>query len=342
MTGGDCYTLNEMIRPFNLRDLPLIRRLSEQGVSLHAESALTNNLNPLREALFSMVGGDYPTYVWKLDTGPTAGFIQLLLDEDEQHARIIYISPNDEVVDSGEYNDEQISNEDVWLPLLDQAVVEIGSRGIHSLVAEVNETGLELSILRRAGFAIYTRQDVWRLDEMGCLPETQLELIPRRPADDWDIQLLYGNMVPRLVQLVEPVPSLNRGGGWLLRENGELAAFGHLRFGSIATWLRLFIHPNAEAQADEIVTAMVQVASNKTLRPIYCCVRRYQSWLERPLQDAGFVHWGSQAVMVKHTVHHVARPLLEMSAAMDAQRIPASAPMIPHYDRSRVNGKAKK
>lgn len=330
-----------MIRPFNLRDLSLIRRLSEQGVSLHAESALTSNLNSLREALFSLVGGDYPTYVWKLDTGPAAGFIQLLLDEGEQHARIIYISPNDKAYNSGEHDDEQISNEDVWLPLLDQAVVEIGSRGIHSLVAEVSETGPELPILRRAGFAIYTRQDIWRLDEVGNLPETTLELIPRRPVDDWDIQLLYGNMVPRLVQLVEPAPPLNRGGGWLLRENGELAAFGHLRFGSIATWLRLFIHPNAEAQADEIVAAMVQIADHKAIQPIYCCVRRYQSWLERPLQDAGFVHWGSQAVMVKYTVHHVPRPLSETAVALDPKHIPASAPMIPHYDRPDVNGKAK-
>ena len=331
-----------MIRPFNLRDLPLLRRLSERGVSLHAESALTNNLNSLREALFSLVGGDYPTYVWKLDTGSAAGFIQLMLDEDEHHARIIYISPNDKASDSGEHNDEQINSEDVWLPLLDQAVVEIGSRGIHSLVAEVSELGPELPILRRAGFAIYTRQDIWRLDEAGSLPETKLALIPRRPVDDWDIQLLYGNMVPRLVQLVEPVPPLNRGGGWLLRENSELAAFGHVRFGTVATWLRLFIHPNAEAQADEILAAMVQIAGSKAVRPIYCCVRRYQSWLERPLQDAGFVHWGSQAVMVKHTVHHIPRPLSDTSVVLDPKRIPASAPMIPHYDRSGVNGKAKK
>lgn len=319
-----------------------MRRLSEQGVFLHAESALADNLSPLREALFSLVGGDYPTYVWKLDQGPATGFIQLMLEEDEQHARIIYISPNDEAADSGENNNEQISNEDVWLPLLDQAVIEVGSRGIHSLVAEVSETGAELPILRRAGFAIYTRQDIWRLDTLDTQLTTYLEMVPRRPVDDWDIQLLYGNMVPRLVQLVEPTPPLSRGGGWLLRENGELVAFGHLRFGSVATWLRLFIHPNAEAQADEIVAAMAQIARQKAARPIYCCVRRYQSWLQRPLQDAGFIHSGSQAVMVKYTVHHLSRPVPEMSAVLDPQHIPASAPMIPRYDRSRVNGKSKK
>lgn len=328
-----------MIRPFNLRDLPLMRRLSEQGVSLHAESALTNNFNPLREALFSLVGGDYPTYVWKIEKGSEAGFIQLALEEDEQHARIIYVSPNDDTTVPGEEDDDQITNEDVWLPLLDQAVVEVGTRGIHSLVAEVAETGAELPILRRAGFAVYTRQDIWRLDQVPAQMETRLELTPRRPVDDWDIQLLYGNMVPRLVQLVEPAPPLQRGGGWLLRENGELAAYAHLRFGAVATWLRLFIHPNAEAQADEIIAAMVQVAGRKANRPVYCCVRRYQSWLQRPLQDAGFVHWGSQAVMVKHTVHHMRRPLADLSTMIDSQHVPASAPMVPRYERYRGNGK---
>ena len=47
--------------------------------------------------------------------------------------------------------------------LLDQAVAEVGQNGIHSLVAEADESGPELPILRRAGFAVYTRQDIWLL-----------------------------------------------------------------------------------------------------------------------------------------------------------------------------------
>jgi hypothetical protein len=42
-------------------------------------------------------------------------------------------------------------------------VVEAGQRGIHSLVAEVDEVSDELPVLRRAGFVVYTRQDVWVL-----------------------------------------------------------------------------------------------------------------------------------------------------------------------------------
>ena len=318
-----------MIRPFNLRDLALVRRLSEQGVSLDTELALTNQLNPLRGALFSLVGGEFPTFVWKLEKGSTAGFIQLNVGDDDRHARILYVG-SDTAVSTNDRSPQ--INEDVWLPLLDQAVAEIGRRGIHSLVAEVNETGPELPILRRAGFAVYTRQDIWRL-ETAVIGEQQppLELRPRRSVDDWDIQLLYGNMVPRLVQLVEPVSQLQRGESWLLHENDELVAFAHIRKGSEATWMRLFIHPNAHAQIDDIIAAAIKVAAGKAIQPIYCCVRRYQSWLQGPMERAGFESWGSQAVMVKHTVHYSTRPLPELTAVMDTQHIPASAPMVRQY-----------
>ncbi len=307
----------------------MIRRLSEQGVSLHTELALTNQLNPLRGALFSLVGGEFPTFVWKLEKGSAAGFIQLNVEEDERHARILYVG-SDTAVSTNDRSPQ--INEDVWLPLLDQAVVEIGRRGIHSLVAEVSEIGPELPVLRRAGFAVYTRQNIWRL-ETAVASEQQppIELSPRRPVDDWDIQLLYGNMVPRLVQLVEPVPPLQRGEGWLLRENGELAAFAYIHKGSEATWMRLFIHPNAHAQVDDIIAASVQVADGKASQPIYCCVRRYQSWLQGPMERAGFVAWGSQAVMVKHTVHYSTKPMPELTAVLDPQHIPASAPMVRQY-----------
>ena len=92
-----CLTakLHQMVRPFTLRDLALVRRLSEQGVSLHAESALADNLQPLRGALFGMVArSDSPTLIWKSEDRKRSGFIQLLLEEDRQHAHILYISPD--------------------------------------------------------------------------------------------------------------------------------------------------------------------------------------------------------------------------------------------------------
>jgi hypothetical protein len=346
-----------MIRPFNLRDLPLVHRLSELGVSLHTESALTKNLHPTRGALFSLVGGDFPTYVWKSDKNGLAGFIQLYLDEESVHAHILYLSSTGDGQIVAESNGTAVSsaeagngerpyqvNEDAWLPLLDQAVIEAGQRGIHSLVAEVDEVSDELPVLRRAGFVVYTRQDVWVLANGEAASEKNNEmhiLRPRQAEDDWDIQLLYANTVPRLVQLVEPMPPLHVGAGWVLHEDNELAAFVHVHVGPVATWMRLFIHPSAEAQADQIITAVVRQTPAAATRPIYCCVRRYQSWVQNALGRSGFTLWGSQAVMVKHIVQKASRPLSDLSAALEAQGITPTAPLIRQY-QMKERSKAKK
>ena len=67
-----------MIRLFTLRDIPLLHRLSEQGIVFHAESALTQDVRPLREALVHMlIGSQYPTYIWKDDQSNGVGFAQL-------------------------------------------------------------------------------------------------------------------------------------------------------------------------------------------------------------------------------------------------------------------------
>jgi len=62
------------------------------------------------------------------------------------------------------------------------------------------------------------------------------------------------------VQLVEPPPPQGESDNWVLRLGDELAAFVTLRQGPTAVWLRFFIHPDAESEADEIVAAALEVA----------------------------------------------------------------------------------
>ncbi|MFN2136983.1 MAG: hypothetical protein ACK2UK_13570 [Candidatus Promineifilaceae bacterium] len=326
-----------MVRPFTLRDLALVRRLSEQGVSLHAESALADNLHPLRGALLNMVvRSECPTLIWKSENRERAGFIQLLLEEDRQHAHILYLSPQlgmapGDTNGRGSENGEPADNNvDLWLSLLDQAVAEVGKYGVQSLVAEVSETGPELPILRRAGFAIYTRQDIWRLDTDA---QTSLDghamhaLRPRLPKDDWDVQLLYANTVPRLVQLVEPAPPLTADSTWIQRdENDELVAFVQIHAGEVASWMRFFIHPSAESDAEEILNSALLVMGKEWSKPVYLCARRYEGWMPSVLQRAGFRKWGSQAILVKHTVHHVQTKSPQRAVGIENAGIPISTP----------------
>ena len=144
---------------------------------------------------------------------------------------------------------------------------------------------------------------------------------------------MYKRQVPRLVQLVEPLPAAGEGDGWVLRDGQELAAFVSIRHGAVATWLRFFIHPDAEAEADEIVAAALDVTFAREPQQVFCCVRRYESWLPRALERSGFVVGGSQAVMVRHTVHHVTRALPETAVALEGQRVSASSPLVRNFRR---------
>ncbi len=342
-----------MVRPFDLRDLALIRRMDERGISLHTVSALAENFHPLRGAIVSMlVGGEYPTFVLKPENGERAGFIQLRIPNGASQANVLYISPRcvdaDEAGVSGALTgmaDSILRTPDcaVWLALLDEAVAGAGQRGIHHVIAEVDERSAELMVLRRSGFAVYTRQDIWSVRAADYRPRGlgKRQLTRRTSADEWDIQLLYANTVPRLVQAVEPMPLNGDGDGWVLREDGELAAFVNIRKGAVATWLRFFIHPDAEAEAEEIVAAALEVTFAREPDLVYCCVRRYESWLPGTLENSGFTLCGSQAVMVRHIIHHVSRSVPEAAVALEGQRISASSPIVRNFrkpDRSNSNG----
>jgi hypothetical protein len=290
-----------MIRPFNLRDLALVHRLSEQGILLHAEAALTSSPQPLRSA-----------------------------------AQIVFLGAEGGEMDG----DGRELDEDVWLSVLDDLVAEVGRRGTHNLVAEVNEIGPELPVLRRSGFAVYTRQDIWVCDQYENTNGQAEILTPRQSVDDWDIQLLYANNVPRLIQLVEPNLPLEYGQSWILREDGELAALIHLHEGRVASWLRLLIHPNANTRPEEIISASLAIKPPTAEHPVYCCVRRYQSWLQSGLEQAGFRHWGSQAVMVKH----IAQPIVTQAAhagVLEAQPIPSSSTLVQGFSHPTGNGRHK-
>ncbi|MEZ4516922.1 MAG: hypothetical protein R3C44_08830 [Chloroflexota bacterium] len=95
--------------------------------------------------------------------------------------------------------------------------------------------------------------------------------------------------------------------------------------------------------AGDIVAAAVNMAFQRDIEVVYCCIRRYESWLPSALEKNGFQLWASQAVMVKHTVQHIAKGAPESSAVMDPNRIPVSSPFVRHYKHQKHgNGKQSK
>ena len=266
--------------------------------------------------------GEIVTRVWR--DGKGGGFVQLVASKGQTNAQLLYLATTaapaaNAQAKNGDGAEEPTLNEDGWLALLDGAVEAAGQRGVHALLADVDEAGPELRLLRQAGFAVYTRQDIWVLAEAQDRAAEPV-LRPGAVTDEWDVEWLYTNTVPPLIQLVEPAPP-DSGKIWVLHEDGELTAFAHVDKGRKATWLQIYIHPNAYAHTSDIVAAAVRISDPEPTRPVYCCVRRYQSWLQSALDEAGFTHCQRQAVMVKHIATPVEKKVGHLSRLLNAQQI---------------------
>ena len=202
-----------MIRFFDWRDVGLVKTLADSGVCLDSETGLTQGNHPLQHALLSylMPMAGAPTLIWRADGDHTAVFGQLSHRQGESHARVLYMAPVAE------------ANTDGWQQLIERLALEAGERRAQNLIAEVDEKSPESEALRQAGFAIYARQTLWKLAsrEAATKASQQVDVRPAVRADTSGVNTLYSNVVPRLVQQVEPGPQhiergyvLEEGASW--------------------------------------------------------------------------------------------------------------------------------
>lgn len=309
-----------MIRPFDLRDVSLVAQLENQGTTLNAELALTQRPRPLQSALASVLSMNIRgmrTYVCRGASGQRAGRLsglaQLRPRRGTTRGFITFIAPalNGGGVDA------------VWLDLLEYIGVDAPRIGLQHLIAEAPEDGEEVEVLRRAGFAIYLRQDILQLSAERLRPIDLTERVLRgaTESDAWAIQQLYFNTAPRLAHLAEGVPRSDRSGarGYVYYEKGELAAYVEVRRGPRGAWFSLFVHPDAESRASYIMKHVLAELGATRDRPIFAGVRRYQEWLRRPLESLGFERFGASVLMVKHLVAHVMAPDLAQAQALEAR-----------------------
>jgi hypothetical protein len=223
--------------------------------------------------------------------------------------------------------------------LVEQLAFLAGELGAFNLLAEIDEHAAAIEVLRETGFGVYARQRIWRLKTTANLAKPE---IPWRAAASQDVfaaQALYHNLVPGLVQQVEPL-SKKLIHGLVCENNGQLIGYANLKSGSHGIWAQPFIHPDVEP-VDARLGDMLKSIPDQRSRALYICVRSYQSWLENSLTTFGAEPGPMQAVLVKRlAVQHKAKRPFTLPAVEGQPEI--SAPIAHsksvYFGQIRENG----
>jgi hypothetical protein len=302
------------VRPFDWRDIPTLHRWRNQSVFLDTALVLTRGALLVPGVLFSYMAPSLGvfTYVFSAaEDNPLPVMGQFMHPSGAQFAHLTFLAP-DQVL-------EQLTVQ----ALMDHMAALSGERGAMRLLADVDEVAPAFEALRRSGFGIYTRQRIWQIGPAAKGAKREASN-GSKPASGWRaattqdafaIRVLYNNVVPGIVQQVEPFITQKPRG--LVFYNGlDLMAYVEIKYGHRGIWVQPFIHPDAQDIAERI-QALIRKIPNRLSLPVYICVRSYQSWLEVSIEALGAEARSRQAVMVKHLTapqkaeRAYAMPLLE-------------------------------
>ncbi|UCH59898.1 MAG: hypothetical protein JSV61_00055 [Anaerolineales bacterium] len=277
------------VRPFDWRDLSALHRVRDQSVYLHSALVLTRGPLLIPGALLSTLApgmGIYTSISFNDQPQSIQLFGQIIHAAGAQCAQLTFLSP-----------DEALESEHLQV-LLEHLSSQAVERGAFRLLADVDERTLAFEMLRQAGFAIYARQRIWRLKDDQANGEGPLSWQTATERDLIAVRSLYNNLIPGLVQQVEPFPA-ERLRGLVYRQGGDLLAYVELKYGHRGIWAQPFIHPDAENVAENLI-ALLSNLPHRVSRPVYMCLRSYQSWLEPTMEHVGAEPSPRQAMMVRH------------------------------------------
>ena len=236
-----------MIRSFVLFDLPTLHRYRHKGVFLDTTTALTwgPTVVPAGALLTHLAPA---TGVFTYLGGPDKRADQLVLaqvvhNNNSSCARFSFLAP-ETALDSAAISQ-----------MVEYVAKQVGERGSHHLVAEVNEATQTYDMLRQNGFAIYARQRVWQLEALPALDGSGASAW--RPVSDQDeigIRVLYNAVVPGLTQQVEE-PPWETLRGLVLPQPESLLAYVGLTYGPRGVMANPLFHPDTE----EIETRLTEI-----------------------------------------------------------------------------------
>jgi hypothetical protein len=286
MTNRDTETRN-----LTFVDLPLLHRISDRAVVLDTELEYTRDVQGPGGAILSSIllpQRNLYTLVARSDKQHVVGQFRLRGDE-HLCAHIVYIAP---ALAAG-------ADDTVWMHVLDAITREAGKQQAQTLIGEIDEDSPLFETMRHSGFAVYSRQQIWRRlpGDYACI-EPNVDVVPAKPEDDYPVHLLISRLVPNMMHpFTLPVELEN---GWVVHSQGRLRAYIQVTEGRHGIYLMPFISPDVMEQAPAILHGVIQNLPRAEKQPVYVRTRRYCEWLETALDALQFEPGPTQAVMVRH------------------------------------------
>lgn len=307
------------IRPFSLGDIWLVRKLQRSGMTLAIEHALTHPHQPLWTALtapWPWAGIGVATFVLdeSSDGQRVVGFVQMMKRPARPEADLLHIAPAVSVAEAG-----YPAAERAWQHLLFHCALAAAGHGLQRIFASTPIDCPEQTSLKAAGFSLYARETIYRLEmapeRSGLAPGFR----EQGPQDSWSLQRLYVRNTPRLVQQAEgaisgevgsPMLSWWEPGSWhglVWEPAGQVRGAVQAHVGRTGHWLRIW---GANELAPRELRALVaqglaHLAAVSRLRrslPVYVTVRDYEIDLAGALIGFGFAPFMDRARFVRHTL----------------------------------------
>ncbi len=285
---GKKPTTSVETRALQLADWPRFMRLVGRGILLDSALIMTLDGDAPQASPLSpwMPARALHTQVTCKVRNPVIG--QFRHEAATPHAQLTYLAPG-----LAEHGDDT-----PWLQLLDGLTAVAGQRGAHTLNAEVEERSPLFETMRRAGFALYARQELWRHPPSKRSPQraTTLSWQRAQAKDAPDIRRLLRSLIPPMLRqaLGQPDEALD----WLYREGDEVLGAMTLRRGPRAQALIPYLHPRLAARAYPLLGSALALTNERF--PCYIILRRYQDWWSAALPQLGFARHRRQAVLVRH------------------------------------------
>jgi hypothetical protein len=280
------------IRSLDLLDLPLIARYRNDALTLDSTRALTRG-HPLGVAgLFAYVNPARQAYAAISNENGSTLIGGITHSQEETFAKLLYLAPASNL------------NHDSLPALIEHLVAFAGEWGAFHVIAEVDETSDIFPALRQTGFSVYAWQRMWDVSELNGASDAPKGWIRARSVNRPALQSLYHQIVPQLMHPVEPLPKRARG---LICNVDDVKCYVNLSTGAQGIVLTPLIHPEV-TDVDAKLISLLKCIPERRGRPVYLCVRSYQTWLEPALEDLGAQSAPRQAVMVKHIARLIKDP----------------------------------